>query len=210
MRIRVRQHSAYHQGIFPAFGKLRAACQHHAELLGGCYRRNHVTVCISDRDRIACIAAHVRGAEKRLSAARETLRHARRADHEHRTARNDRLAIVVKRAIAIARRAVDEYRAARDFHAAVAVDGIARRVEHKRSAVDLNEAVGRTCTRGTTLIATTLATTREATAIRRTSTRCGHAFAWRFSIDSNTALARSATIISILIIVRAIRQIGSA
>ena len=102
MRIRVRQHSAYHQGIFPAFGKLRAACQHHAELLGGCYRRNHAAVCVHDRDRIARTAAHVRGVEKRLSAARETLRHARRTDHEHRTARNGRLAIVVKRAIAIA------------------------------------------------------------------------------------------------------------
>ena len=210
MRIRVRQHSAYHQGIFPAFGKLRAACQHHAELLGGCYRRNHVAVCISNRDRIACIAAHVRGAEKRLSAARETLRHARRTDHEHRTARNGRLVIVVKRSIAIARRAIHEHRATRNLHAAVAVDGIAHRVEHERSAVDLNETVGRTRTGGSTPIATTLATTREATAIHRTSTRCGPTFAWCFSVDSNTRLARSATIISILIIVRAIREGGSA
>ena len=112
MRIRVRQHSAYHQGIFPAFGKLRAACQYHAELLGGCYRRNHAAVCVCYRNRIARTAVHVRGVEKRLRAARETLRHARRTNHEHRTTRNGRLAIVVKRAIAIARRAIDEYHAA--------------------------------------------------------------------------------------------------
>ena len=278
MRICVRQRPAYHQGIFPALGKLGAACQHHAELLGCRYRRNHIVIRVHNCDRLARAAAHVRGVEKRLSAARETLCHARRTDHEHRTARNGRLAIVVKRAIAIVRRAVDEHHAARDLHAAVAVDGISRRVEHERSAVDLDKAVGRTCAGGTTLIASTLgratlaalgsvalaasllggpsftlhaslvtprcvtlgrfalrgavpslllalplgtalwnlatqstlATAGEATAIRRTSTRRWPAFSWRFSIDSNTVLARSATIISFLVIGRAIREVGSA
>ena len=56
----------------------------------------------------------------------------------------------------------------------------------------------------------TLITAWEAATIRRTSTRCGPAFAWCFSIDGNTALVRSATIISILIIVRAIQEVGGA
>ena len=55
----------------------------------------------------------------------------------------------------------------------------------------------------------TLATAGEATAIRRTSTRGEPTFTWRFSIDSNTVLARSATIISFLVIGRAIREVGS-
>ena len=275
MRICVRQRPAYHQGIFPAFGKLRAACQHHAELLGCRYRRNHIAICVHDRDRLARAAAHVRGVEKRLRAARETLCHARRTDHEHRTARNGRLTIVVKRAIAIVRRAVDEHRTTCDLHAAVAVDGIARRVEHERSAVDLDKAVGRTCARGTALIASilgsatlgsvalaasllgepaftlhaslvtprcvtlgrfalrgavpslllalplgtalwnlaaqsTLVTAGEATAIRRASTRGEPTFTWRFSITGRTALARSVAIVSVLVIGRAIREVGSA
>ena len=55
-----------------------------------------------------------------------------------------------------------------------------------------------------------MATAGEATAIRRASTRGRPTFTWRFSISGRIALARSAVIVSVLVIVRAARQIGSA
>lgn len=79
--------------------------------------------------------------------SRNRYSHARRTDHEHRTARNGRLAIVVKRAIAIARRAIDEYRAARKAHEAlrrlgvlVRLDAVTSRHQAERTVSQGHEA----------------------------------------------------------------------
>lgn len=105
-----------------------------------CRLRQAPTPCLLRSTKAWC--SRLQKSSYRPRRSRNRYSRARRADHEHRTARNGRLATVVKRAIAIARRAIDEYRAARNAHEALRRLGVFVRLDAVTSRHQPERAVG--------------------------------------------------------------------
>lgn len=140
-----------------AIGNARAAHEHTTEGPGRRKRRNHIAVRIGRFNHAAIRTARLYES-KRLRTAREALRHAHSARHEHRTARNRRFTVVVECPIAVARGAIHQKRSAVDFNIAVGINAIALGIKHNRTAIDLDETIRIACTRCATLPARGLAT----------------------------------------------------
>ena len=145
-----------------AIGNARAAHEHTTEGFGRRKRRNHIAIRIGRFYHVASRTARLYES-KRLRTAREALRHAQSARHEHCTARNRRFTVVIERAIAVARGAIHQKRSAGNFDIAVGINAIALGIKHNLAAIDLNEAIRIACTRCATLPARGLATALHAT-----------------------------------------------
>ena len=143
-------------------GNARIAHEHTTEGLGRRKRRNHIAVRIGRLNHAASRTARLHEG-KRLRTAREALRHAYSARHEHRTARNRRFTVVVECPIAVARGAIHQKRSAVDFNIAVGINTIAPGIKHNLAAIDLDEAIRIACTRCATLPARGLATALHTT-----------------------------------------------
>lgn len=133
-----------------AIGNARAAHEHTTEGPGRRKRRNHIAVRIGRFNHAASRTARLYES-KRLRTAREALRHAHSARHEHRTARNRRFTVVVECPIAVARGAIHQKRSAVDFNIAVGINTIALGIKHNFAAIDLDEAIRIACARCATL-----------------------------------------------------------